>query len=59
MKYTDLTIDQIDEELKSKYFVNVPVEFTNKQINSAMASFEKFLELPENIKKHIDFSTGI
>lgn len=56
MKYTDLTIDQIDEELKSKYFVNVPVEFTNKQINSAMASFEKFLELPENIKKHIDFS---
>lgn len=56
MKYTDLTIDQIDRELKSKYFVNVPVEFSNDQINSAIASFTKFLELPENIKNHIDFS---
>ena len=56
MKYTDLIIDQIDGELKYKYFINIPVEFTSKQINSAMTSFEKPLELLKNIKNYIDFS---
>ena len=50
----DLTVDQILKEMRSKYFVYVPINISKEQLQSAIDAFSKFLELPEDERKHID-----
>lgn len=47
---------QLLNDLKQKGYVNFPFPLDPQQLKRAIAAFFKFLDEPEAIKKHINFS---
>lgn len=56
-EYTlNLSMDQLYKLLQQHFFVPVPFPMDHKQLTEAIQAFFKFLEEPDDIKTHIDFS---
>ncbi len=56
MKGVNLDIDEIYNALQKYAYADIPFPLDRSQIEEAVQAFFKFLEEPENIKTHIDFT---
>lgn len=52
----NLTLDEIFQSLQKDFFVPVPFPMKQAMLTQAIEAFFRFLEEPEDIKNHIDFS---
>lgn len=52
----DLDHAKIYQSLIEQQYATIPFDVDSKAIDNAMAAFMRFLDEPEDIKKHIDFS---
>lgn len=56
-EYTlNLNVDQLYKSLQEHFFVPVPFPMEQQIVTEAIQAFFKFLEEPEAVKSHIDFS---
>lgn len=55
-KNREFDFDKIHKSLQEKYYVNVPFPLDRSVLESAITSFFKFLDEPESIKQHINFT---
>jgi hypothetical protein len=51
-----LSFEDISNSLRERFYVNVPFSLSLNTINEAVEVFFKFLEEPDEIKEHIDFT---
>lgn len=52
----NMSTDQLYKSLQTHFFVPVPFPMENKLLTEAIQAFFRFLEEPEEVKTHIDFS---
>lgn len=55
-KDAEFDFDKIRKSLQEKYYVNVPFPVDCSVLESTILSFFKFLDEPENVKNHINFT---
>lgn len=53
---TDIDSKELHKSLREQHYAFVPFQIGSAAITNAMQAFFKFLELPEAVKSHIDFS---
>lgn len=53
---TPMNFEDLKQALQKDFYVNVPFPIKHEQIEKAVNAFFKFLEEPEEIKTHINFS---
>ena len=51
-----INFENIYSNLQKQFYVQVPFQIDQKAINEVVEAFFNFLALPENVKRHIDFS---
>lgn len=51
-----ITLEEIYKALQQQSYVNVPFPITQSAIDAAILAFLKFLDEPESVKTHIDFT---
>jgi hypothetical protein len=54
--FLQLTFDDLHKSLQSQFYVSVPFPLEHFQIEQAVQSFFNFLEQPDFVKNHIDFT---
>lgn len=53
---SEINFSHIQKSLQQDYYLNVPFPIKSDEIDSAVQAFFQFLEEPEDVKKHIDFT---
>lgn len=56
MKASSLSFEKIYTDLQKQFYVNVPFNIPEAELEEAVQAFFKFLAEPDSIKTHIDFS---
>jgi hypothetical protein len=59
MKAKDLSSDDICKALQEKFYINVPFPSPDSVIEDAIQAFFKFLQEPDDVKNHIDYSINL